>query len=54
VTAPDWVPWVLSAVLGIATLVLALHAKSQSEKPDGSQTGASEEFPDLREGGQRP
>jgi hypothetical protein len=48
------VPWVLTAVLAIATLVLALRAQSQSKNTGRSEAGAAEESPDRRAGEQRP
>jgi hypothetical protein len=53
-TAPGWVPWVLTAVLAIATLVLALRAQSSRKNTGRSEVGAVEEPSDRLEGEQRP
>jgi hypothetical protein len=50
----DWVPWVLTAVLATATLLLALRAQSQDKSPAENEVSGGEESPDLREEDQLP
>jgi hypothetical protein len=50
----DWVPWVATAVLAIATLLLALRAQSQDKSAGENEGGRIEAPSDLGEEEQRP